>query len=313
MDSIHICKICHNRSHNQLFTAKELMLGLKDEFEYFECSNCSCLQIVEIPKNMDRYYPANYYSYQQPDFTTRFASVRNFIKKSLVLFYSGRFNPIGAVLSLFYKNPFPWLPPGLANFKSKILDVGCGAGRLLLSMQRSGYQNLTGVDPYNKDDIFYPGGVSIYKKNVFEITGKYDLIMLHHSFEHMEDPKNILTRLHQLLNPQGSIIIRIPVANCYAWRKYRTNWVQLDAPRHFFLHTIRSINVLCNECSLKLNEVKYISEEAQFTGSEKYLKGIAYTQKDVSTKKQLKIWKREAKRLNEINDGDTACFYLQRG
>ena len=81
MDSILHCQICNNQSYNQFFIAKELMLGLNSEFEYFECANCRCIQIVEVPKDMDCYYPDTYYSYQQPDFATKISGLRNFIKK----------------------------------------------------------------------------------------------------------------------------------------------------------------------------------------------------------------------------------------
>jgi SAM-dependent methyltransferase len=312
MKTLLTCKICNNQSHNQLFTARERMLGLNDEFEYFECANCNCLQIIEIPENMDRYYPDNYYSYQNPSFATKLTGLRYQIKKSLAAYCQGRFNLPGFLLALYYENPFTWLKPKMATFKTKILDVGCGAGRLLISMQRSGYKNLTGIDPYNREDIFYDNGVTVYKKELFEVTEKYDLIMLHHSFEHMGNPKDILTKLHDLINPQGYIVIRIPVANCFSWRKYHTHWVQLDAPRHFFLHTIKSMTLLANECALKLSNVEYESTAFQFTGSEKYLRGIGFKEKDNFTKKQMRVWKREANRLNHINDGDTACFYLQK-
>ena len=311
MDSTLKCKICNNSAHNLSFTARERMLGLNDEFEYFECSNCKCIQIIKIPENIDHYYPDNYYSYQNPSFASKLTGIRFLIKKSLATYCQGRFNPVGFLLSLYYENPFTWLKPNIANFKTKILDVGCGAGRLLISMQRSGYKNLTGIDPYNKEDIFYDNGVKVYKKDIYEVTEKYDLIMLHHSFEHMESPKNILVKLQELINPKGSIIIRIPIANCFAWRKYHTHWVQLDAPRHFFLHTIKSMTILANECSLKLSSVDYESTAFQFTGSEKYLRGIGFKEKDNFTRKQMKIWRKEANRLNQINDGDTACFYLQ--
>lgn len=312
MDTLPICKICGNQAYNQYFIAKERMLGLNDEFEYFECSNCKCVQICEIPKNIERYYPDNYYSYQNPVFAKKLTGLRFLIKKSLAGYCSGKFNPAGFLLSLYYENPFLWLKPKMANFKSKILDVGCGSGRLILSMQRSGYQNLTGIDPYNKEDIFYDNGVTVYKKDIFEVTEKYDLIMLHHSFEHMESPGEILMKLHELINPHGYIIIRIPVSNCFAWRKYQTYWIQLDAPRHFFLHTINSMTILANKCALKLHNVEYESTAFQFTGSEKYLRGIGFKENYYFTKKQMKIWEREAKRLNQINDGDSACFYLKK-
>ena len=177
MDKVLTCKICNNQSHNYPFTARERMLGLDDEFEYFECSNCKCIQIIEIPEDMNRYYPGNYYSYQPPVFAYKSTGIRHFIKKNLASYCNGSFNPLGALLSLYYENPFAWLKPKMANFKTKILDIGCGAGRILLSMHRSGYQNLTGIDPYNKEDIYYKNGVKVYKKNIFEVTEKYDLVM----------------------------------------------------------------------------------------------------------------------------------------
>ena len=313
MEAESICKICGNHVHNRCFIATERLLGLNDQFEYFECSNCKCLQIKEIPPNMDRYYPDHYYSYQQPVFATKLTGLRYFMKKSLAAHYSGRFNFAGLLLSMYYDNPFSWLRPNMANFNSKILDVGCGKGRLLLSMQRSGFKNLTGIDPYNKEDIFYGNKLAVYKKEIFDVNERYDLIMLHHSFEHMESPKSVLMRLHELINVQGYIVIRIPVANSYAWRKYHNHWAHLDAPRHFFLHTIKSINILANECGLKLHDVEFESGSRQFTGSEKYLRGIGFNENNtIFSKKQIKMFEREAKRLNHLNDGDSACFYFQK-
>lgn len=309
----HFCKICGNGVNNHSFIAKERMLGMNDEFDYFECSNCLCIQISEIPTNIDRYYPDNYYSYRQPVFATKLTGVRYFLKKSLAGYYSGKFNLTGFLLSAFYDNPFTWLKPDIVSFTSKILDVGSGKGRLLLSMKRSGYQNLTGIDPYNTEDIFYDNGVKVLKKDVFEIDEQFDLIMLHHSFEHMQNPKAILEEIRKHITAKGNIIIRVPVANSYAWRKYQTYWVQLDAPRHFFLHTIKSMNILAKECDLKLYSIEYESTAFQFTGSEKYLRDIAFSEKDtVFSKKQMRIFGKESKRLNQINDGDSVCFYLRK-
>lgn len=309
----HTCKVCGNTADNKSFIAKERMLALNDEFEYFECSDCLCIQISEIPQNMDRYYPVSYYSYREPVFATKLTGVRYFLKHSLAKFYMGKLSPVGFILSVFYENPFNWLRPNLVSFNSKILDVGCGTGRLLLSMNRSGYTNLTGIDPYNSEDIFYDNGVKVFKKNVFEIKEQYDLVMLHHSFEHIENPGEILEQLSRIITPRGTIIIQIPVGNSYAWRKYRNHWVQLDAPRHFFLHTVKSMNILAEKCMLRLSNVDHISTAFQFTGSEKYLRGIGFSEKTaIFSRKQFRHFEREAKRLNHINDGDAVCFYLRK-
>lgn len=313
MDKELTCKICGNHTDNKYFTAKERMLKTMDQFGYFECSNCNCIQINEIPDNISKYYPDNYYSFKEPKFSTKLTGLRYLFKKSLAAFYIGKVNPLGYLLSLYFSNPFPWLNSKVVNFNSSILDVGCGTGRMLLSMYRSGYLRLTGIDPYNKEDIVYANGVTVYKKDVFEVHEKYDLIMLHHSFEHMISPTAVLNKLRAIIAPEGFIIIRIPMANSYAWRKYQTHWVQLDAPRHYFLHTIKSMNILAKECGFIITEIEFDSNTLQFTGSEKYLRGKGfYDTDDIFSKKQIRMFKQEAKKLNSINDGDSACFYLQR-
>jgi hypothetical protein len=60
------CRICANTKGNKRHLAREMMFGLRDEFEYVECANCGCLQIKEIPHNLSDYYPEAYYSFQQP-------------------------------------------------------------------------------------------------------------------------------------------------------------------------------------------------------------------------------------------------------
>ena len=61
----YICKICGNNKGNRIYHAKEMMLGLKHEFVYFECSECECLQIADIPENIGDYYPSHYYSFKK--------------------------------------------------------------------------------------------------------------------------------------------------------------------------------------------------------------------------------------------------------
>ena len=314
MEKILTCKICGNKTDNIPFKAKELMLGLQHEFNYFECSNCSCLQIEKVPENVSEYYASDYISFNKYEFSTRLTWFRSFTKKKLAGYYSGKFNLVGYLLGFFYPNPFLWIVSNVANFNSRILDVGCGNGKHILSMQRSGYQDLTGIDPYIVKDVIYDNGVSIYKKDLFDLTGQFDLIMLNHSFEHMDSPLKVLEKLKTLLTKDGYILIRIPVASSFAWRKYRTNWIQLDAPRHFFLHTTKSMAILTEQSGLEIKKINFESTSFQFTGSEKYLRGLKYEDVDtLFSTEQIKAFDAEAKHLNKINDGDTACFYLKIG
>jgi 2-polyprenyl-3-methyl-5-hydroxy-6-metoxy-1,4-benzoquinol methylase len=286
------------------------MYGLNTEFDYFECGNCNCLQIETIPEDMSIYYPNDYLSFKTPLFHKKKNKLKTYYKSKIAKYYSGSFNIIGFIMSFFFKNQLPWIKPGITNLKSKILDVGCGTGKLLLTMQRFGYKNLSGIDPF-QEDIFYDNNISIYKKFVYDLDEKYDLIMLHHSFEHMEYPEKVLAKLATVIEDNGCILIRIPLAGSYAWRKYKNNWVQLDAPRHYFLHTIKSMSILAEQSGLLLKDIQFDSSAFQFTGSEKYQRGYTITENiNLFSKKQLKDFESEAKKLNDLNDGDSACFYL---
>jgi SAM-dependent methyltransferase len=308
------CRICGNSENNRPLRIKELNLGLLDEFEYFECGLCKCIQIAEVPENLNRYYPSNYYSYSFP--VKNPGKYRKYIiqlvKKRLVKYHTSQFNLIGFITSLFMEKPFPWLTREMADFNASFLDIGTGAGRLLFSMQRSGFKNLTGIDPYIEKDLIYDNGINIYKKDVFQLEGKFDIIMLHHSFEHMSFPLETLQKLKLLLNEKGLILIRIPITGGYAWRKYKELWAQLDAPRHLFIHSIQSMQLLCKKAGFKIENITYDSTIFQFTGSEKYLRGISNISEQFSfSKEQIRYFQTEAKRLNNVNDGDSACFYIK--
>jgi SAM-dependent methyltransferase len=307
------CKICGNKSNNELIIVGEKALGLGDKFEYFVCSKCSCLQIKEFPENIDRYYPPAYYSFQEAVFPSKLNRFNFFLKRSLINYYMGYFDMTGFLLSFFFENPFPWIRRREIRFDTKILDIGSGSGRKLLSLYRSGFKDLTGVDPFISNDINYENGVRILKGEASEIDGSYDFITLHHSFEHIKDQEGTFKHISRLLKPEGCALIRIPVSNSFAWFKYRENWIGLDAPRHFFLHSAESMRLLAENAGMQIDEIVFDSSAFQFTGSEKYLRNLPYTAPDnIFSKKELRQFIKEAKRLNLHKEGDAACFYLKK-
>jgi 2-polyprenyl-3-methyl-5-hydroxy-6-metoxy-1,4-benzoquinol methylase len=194
-----------------------------------------------------------------------------------------------------------------------ILDVGCGSGYLLQEMNVLGYKNLTGIDAFIKNDIsICKGKVKIFRQDIFHHTTMYDLIMCHHSFEHMDNPRSVLEQLYKMLNQNGFLLIRIPVADSFAFRKYGSNWFQLDAPRHFFLYTTKSITILGKSAGFVLKQIVYDSTESQFLESEKYRRGISLFEKEYFPSGYLQECKKQALLLNQIMDGDQACFLFQK-
>ena len=216
------CSICGNKKHNKFLIARELLHQTMDEFDYFECENCGCVQIANAPENIQKYYPNDYYSFQKPN--EKKSAIRYSLVKQIVKYRMGSINPLGYFFyHLFYnKKPYSWITKGILKFDYKILDIGCGNGELIERMSHLGFKYLNGVDPFIDKDIIYSQNVVVKKQSVFNIEGLYDCIMLHHSLEHMDDQFSVLKKVFKLLHHDRYAIIRIPVCSSRNWRKYGT-------------------------------------------------------------------------------------------
>lgn len=307
------CNICLNTKNNVPYIGREMMFGLRDEFIYFKCPVCGCLQIAEIPENLGKYYPDNYYSYK-PMKHHAIDPITNFLIKTSINLHLDKVLPV-YYLSRKYKkhHQFSKLWLQQVDKNSSILDIGCGAGDLLQLLNIWGFNNLTGVDPFIDKDTTYNKNINIYKKEIYDINKQYDFVMLHHAFEHMPDPNKVFAQLAKIISDDGRILIRIPVVDGYAWRKYQMNWFQVDAPRHLFLYSEASINMLAEKHGLAIESVKYDSIYKQFTISEQYLKDIPISIMSSSIKRsERNALRQRAKELNALRDGDQACFVLKK-
>jgi SAM-dependent methyltransferase len=325
------CKICNNVDGNKIYIAREMLFGFRDKFQYFQCSKCQCLQLSKIPTNISKYYPSNYYSFNIPFWFSKrnnmlFRGIKR-IRSNYVITKKGiigkwiysKYPAKGLELEL--RIHFPEPPKNLYTKNSRILDIGCGNGRFLNVLREAGFKNLLGIDFYNEKDTMYPNGLRIIKKSIYDTGGEYDLIMFHHSFEHMADPAKVLQATSKLLSKNGFCVIRIPIIDSHAWKYYKQDWVALDAPRHFFLHSIKSIRFLSEQLGLNIKKIVYDSDEFQFWGSEQYKLNIPLESKksyrvnkreSIFSQKQISSFRKKAEELNRKKQGDCAAFYLQK-
>lgn len=311
------CKICGSSDYS-IHTAKERHFKIGDIFIYLECLDCKCLQIASFPEDMRRYYPDSYYSLRKGK---EYKSILS--KFRLVPYYFSLFrrNLIEQGLhKLFGSTRFDLLYETGISKSSRILDVGCGNGyKYLYALKEFGFANTMGCDPFINEPITYANGLRIEKSDILHIGGTWDLIMYHHSFEHVPNPHENLSRVSQLLSPNGICLIRIPTVSSFAWDKYKTCWYQLDAPRHFYLHSIESMRYLAEQHGMLLKEIMFDSNHKQFTNSDKYVQGESMI--DDQQRGLLRFIKRKVKRfanqrkatgLNKAGRGDQAAFILQK-
>jgi SAM-dependent methyltransferase len=314
-----ICEICDNKEGNKFYTVREMQFGTRDEFIYCECGNCGCVQLVNPPANLSKYYPGEYFSFK--------IFKENLFKEKLNVYrdrYSfGIRSLTGEILYKKLGEPtyIGWLKYANVNLESKILDVGCGNGKLLYRMGNLGFKNLIGIDNFIDEDIVYKNGAKIFKKSLSGINEKFDLIMMHHSLEHMENQHQVFAKLAEILLPGKFLMIRIPTSSSFAWRNYKENWFSLDAPRHFFLHSLSSIRLLVDKYGFEIVKAGYDSRSIQLWGSEQYKMDVPLMdtrsyfvneRNPIYTQEQVNLYEQETVKLNARGDGDQVVLFLRK-
>ncbi|WP_415376876.1 class I SAM-dependent methyltransferase [Patiriisocius sp. Uisw_017] len=315
------CKVCGNSKQNKSYMIREMMIGLREEFEYILCSSCGCLQISEVPKNMLKYYGKDYYSFSMKT-NFKHNKIKDYLTKQRDLYIvENQSNYLGQIIN--YMKPASSFVKILSHLNitknSRILDVGTGIGVRMEPLVNMGY-NVLGIDPYLEKDVINVNGLEILRKDIYEVEGQFDLIMLNHVFEHLEDPAKILSKINDLLSPNGKCLIRIPIIPSFAWEKYQENWIQIDAPRHFFIHSNSSLELLSRKAKLKIEKIIYDSIPFQFIGSELYKRDISMKEGDFRLNKENTLFSvteldefiKKTKELNSSKNGDQAAFILTK-
>ena len=307
------CRICNTKGEGTAYTVRESMLGTGDPFLYFQCSRCQCLQIAEIPLDMGKYYPRDYYSFSTSSRErTGNRAAQWFRRIRTRASVGGAGIGYSIIRSLFPNRKLSALAEVGITRGSRILDIGCGSGWRLYALREAGFVNTLGIDPFITSDIAYANGLHILKRIVQEVEGEWDVIMFHHSFEHIPDQVGTLRATAQRLKPGGTCLIRIPTVSSYAWEHYREHWYQIDAPRHYYLHSVQSMEIAARQAGLSVRSIVYDSTVDQFRGSELCRSGVPLVRGGKSPREQVRAWRAQARVLNRERRGDQAAFYLQK-
>jgi 2-polyprenyl-3-methyl-5-hydroxy-6-metoxy-1,4-benzoquinol methylase len=332
--------------------APEAVCGTGEVFDYLECSACGVVWLTNPPDDMKKYYE-NYYSMSMISGTNKSNFLHRIVQKLTVggigcLTRSsinrrhaainrtfgkwwiarairdnrGVENYISPHLCGFSLNACALLGLGLSKDAS-ILDYGSGDGEFVEEMFRLGFKNTVGMDPFIEKDLMLPSGGMVFsgdmKGNTHRI-GLFDLITLNHSFEHIPNPAEIATLLLRHLKDDGVIVLRFPNVGSVHFKQYRENWWGLHAPRHYFLHTKKSLEEIFVPLGAEIRYVKCDSCYDHYLYSQEYELGI-YDQSPYSfrrgnngifTNSELRYWKKKTRLLNRALVGDWIVYYIAK-
>jgi SAM-dependent methyltransferase len=298
-----------------------MQMGLDEHFHYQHCGACGSMQLLDIPSDLGKYYPnKDYYSFQPGPAIQKKADILRKIKADYLLY--GKNKLLGSLLSIGYTMPeeWQWMKDANAQFNDAILDIGTGNGTLLARLFKIGFSNLTGIDPF-VDESRDLGPIKILKKDIYEVTEQYDVVMMHHSLEHMFEPQQVMMQAMKITKPGGLVMVRIPVMGNYGWNTYGVFWGGIDGPRHIFIPSEKQLRLLGERAGFTIEKFYYDSPVSMIWLSEQHKNGMhlyhpnSYmfrSENGMFTKEDIKRFKSILEAENEKGNGDTAVMCLRK-
>jgi 2-polyprenyl-3-methyl-5-hydroxy-6-metoxy-1,4-benzoquinol methylase len=304
-------------------TCKEMSFGSRDKFNYLLCDACGSLSIVEIPKNIENYY-SNY-----PNLNKTFNNL-SFLNKIIYNYILSKNNYISKKLceslNSYQSLSFKSIHPYKLTKKMKILDVGCGNGEFIQHLNCLGYYNSKGIDPF-----FNPKNTTsnVEQNDILNLNEKFDLIMFHHSFEHIYNFFEVSKKISKLLNTDGLCIIRMPNIESFSFNRFKKHWDGIHAPFHIALPSTKGMNLLFKDSNLQLIEKRWeqpfhlifysLNHEIDIAdfdelGSRNFFEKGFRSKKipPLFTKLEFKFWKKKSKLLKKTNMCDYINYYYKK-
>ena len=148
---------------------------------------------------------------------------------------------------------------------ARVLDVGCGAGRLSL-MCAGLSSSVHGIDmSVNAVELARAGAKATGLYNVsFEAAdvsrlpdGPFDLVLLSEVIEHLSDPLETLRRIHRRLNPGGSLVVSCPSFvnfRGYLWMVLQETFQLLMSPSDLRQVYPADIEKWCREAGFSMEQ-----------------------------------------------------------
>jgi 2-polyprenyl-3-methyl-5-hydroxy-6-metoxy-1,4-benzoquinol methylase len=128
--------------------------------------------------------------------------------------------------------------------QGRLLDVGCGSGEWLLSMQTLDWQ-VEGLDfDENAVAVGHQRGLAVRHGSLEQQNlpkDSFDAVTLSHVIEHVDDPVRTLSECARILKPGGKLIVATPNNTSLGHRFFKENWRGLEPPRHLHIFSPQSL------------------------------------------------------------------------
>jgi len=265
------CNLCSSTESAFLFDARDRLHGIGDIFTYVRCKECGLVYMNPqvVPEDIEKLYPADYAPHTTTGKRTGsgIRSLQNKIMKTPVIgrLLKGVTNV--KIADTIYRS---------LNQRSRILDVGCGAGSFLNSLRTDKGCEVYGVDISEAavGEAKSSFGLDIFKGTITEApfpAAHFDIITAWWYLEHISDPQTTIAKISSLLKQNGHCIIGVPNYESFNAKHFKDKWYHLDCPRHLCIWTPRAITRLLENHGLAVSKIIYDKTPWGLLGSLQYL------------------------------------------
>jgi SAM-dependent methyltransferase len=190
------CPVCgQDAQTTRLHTQRFVLPGdhpLPDRYDLVACADCGCVYCDSpaAQEAYDRYYAD----------MSRYEST--YIESGTRL----------------YAERSDWITTVVPDINARIIDVGCGNGRLLTELQSRGYRRLTGLDPSaHCIKALRANGIDGIVGGFFQcpVDSYFDCAILSGVLEHIHDVAGIMRAMARLIRPAGRLLVCVPDAARY--------------------------------------------------------------------------------------------------
>lgn len=119
----------------------------------------------------------------------------------------------------------------------RLIDVGCSQGTLVAAALDQGF-DARGIDV---DPVAIAAGQQLGRpvsvRSLGEIEETYDVAVLNHVLEHVNDLVGFLSSLSRILSPDGRVFMFVPYFRGLVPRLMTTNWIGWDPTEHVWHFT----------------------------------------------------------------------------
>lgn len=152
-----------------------------------------------------------------------------------------------------------------AQPRGRLLDVGCGTGRMMQRMADLGWE-VRGID-------FAPKAVEVARGHGLDVRlgsldeqdfadDFFDAVVMSHVIEHVVDPRALLESCKRVLKPGGRLVAITPNASAWGHQLYERDWYNLDPPRHLHVFTPEAMRRLAQEVAFHTVHVSTVIANA---------------------------------------------------